>query len=66
MKPGDYQWEALDDEAARHLITSSLDHYIDLKKIEKIRKNEERAEAHLRKYLQEWVPGLHESTIKTE
>jgi len=53
-RPGEYQWEALDDEAARHLITSSLDQFIDLEQIEKIKKIEERAEIHLRTYLQEW------------
>lgn len=56
MKPGDYQWEALNDEAASPLITSALDHYIDLKKIENIRNIEERAEAYLRTFLQEWDP----------
>jgi hypothetical protein len=55
-RPGQYQWEALDDEAARGLITGALDRFFDLDKIETIRKIEERAEAHLRNFLKEWDP----------
>jgi hypothetical protein len=56
MKPGEYQWEALDDNAAHHLITGTLDQYIDLDKIEKIKKIEKYAESHLRTFLKEWDP----------
>ena len=40
-KPGEYQWEALDDDAARKIILSALDEYIDLDSIRKVEELEE-------------------------
>ena len=54
MKPGEYQWEALDDQAAKRLITDSLNQYFDLDKIDRIQDIEEKAESDLKLYLEEW------------
>ncbi len=40
-KPGEYQWEALSDEAAREIITQAVSQYIDVDVIDKV--NEETA-----------------------
>jgi len=55
-KPGEYQWEALPDEAAAKLITNALEKYLDLNKIRRIIEVERKAEAYLAEYLREWRP----------
>jgi len=54
MKTGEYQWEALDDQAAKRIITDSLNTYFNLDKIIRIQKIEEKAESVLKKYLDDW------------
>jgi hypothetical protein len=54
MKKGEYQWEALDDQAAKHIITDSLNHYFDLDKMLKIQEIEKTAESVLKTYLVDW------------
>ena len=56
MKPGEYQWEALDDQAAERIIIDSLNHYFDLDKIKRIQEIEEKAETILKNYLKDWDP----------
>lgn len=54
MKLGEYQWEALDDQAAKRIITDSLNTYFDLDKIKRILEIEEMAESVLKEYLEDW------------
>lgn len=56
LKVGEYQWEALEDEAASHLITNALDRFIDLSIVEDVKSREARAEEHLSSYLKGWDP----------
>jgi hypothetical protein len=42
-KPGAYQWEALDESAAQHLILDNLNKYWSLGAIERVREQEEQA-----------------------
>lgn len=39
-KPGEYQWESLDDPQAREIITSALDRYVDKERIADIGRRE--------------------------
>lgn len=57
-RPGQYQWEALDDSAAAEMITTALDQYIDLDQIQSILESEKRIEAVLLEYLREWDPPM--------
>jgi hypothetical protein len=48
--------EAIDDKAARDLITDALDLSIDLEKIKKVKKLKIHAETYLESFLKEWDP----------
>lgn len=54
-KPGQYQWEALDDATAGWLIHDSVAHYVDAQVIRDIERREREAEAGLREYLQDFA-----------
>jgi len=54
QKPGDYQWEALDDAAAAELITTELNKHIDLDKIQTVLDTEKQGESLLLEYLKKW------------
>ncbi|NLV47005.1 MAG: hypothetical protein GXY07_21195 [Candidatus Hydrogenedentes bacterium] len=49
--PGNYQWEALNDETAGSLIKDALKHYVDLQVINEIREEEAAVETALMKHL---------------
>lgn len=42
-KPGQYQWEALDDEAAKQIIITALDDYLDIDAIKEVEYEERKA-----------------------
>ena len=50
-KPGQYQWEALDDATAGRLIRDSVGRYIDSDVIDAIERQEQEAESRLRAHL---------------
>lgn len=49
--PGKYQWEALEDDAARELITSAVERYVDYAAMAEIEMLENDATASFRRYL---------------
>ena len=59
-KPGDYQWEALSDPAAREIITGSIDQYLRQDAFVEIELQESKAESWLQTQLKnlaaEWKP----------
>jgi len=59
-KPGDYQWEALSDQAAREIITGSIGQYLRQDAIMEIELQERKAESWLKTQLEnlatEWKP----------
>ena len=50
-KPGEYQWEALDNTSAREIIEENIAKYVDLDKIEEHRDKENLATQQFREYL---------------
>jgi hypothetical protein len=54
-KPGQYQWEALEDSAAKEIITSNIDQYLRHDAFVEIEQEETRATAWLNKKLSELV-----------
>ncbi len=54
-RPGQYQWEALDDQDAANLITSVLDEHVDLDAIHAIEEREKKATKKWRKLLKDSV-----------
>jgi len=60
-RPEQYQWEALEDYAAKELITEALGQYIDLEQIEQVKQREEKAENALQEYLSDWEPTFEET-----
>jgi len=57
-KPGEYQWEALTDEAAREIIESSVSKYVDLDLIDKVNKQTEKKNEQWRDKLRPVVQSL--------
>lgn len=55
-KPGQYQWEALPDEAARELIAGAVGRYIDADAMAKMEEREAKISASFRKYVAGWNP----------
>ena len=54
-KPGSYQWEALEDQAAQELITGAVGQHIDYGVKAQIEEREARATAVFRKYARQFV-----------
>ena len=52
--PGDFQWEALDDDSAKALITTSVEEYMDPEIVIANRNTEAALEENLLKHLQTW------------
>jgi hypothetical protein len=50
-KPGAYQWEALNDDDARELITSSVDRYVDYSAMDAVGEIESQATRNLRRHI---------------
>ncbi len=50
-KPGEFQWEALPDKAAREIITTNVDHFVCRDAFEVVERQERRATDWLRNYL---------------
>ena len=61
-KPGTYQWEALDDNAAKDLITGAISKYMDSGALEGLREQEREAED----AFEEYVEGFYESFIQRQ
>lgn len=52
--PGNYQWEALNDEGAEELIVGTLGKYLDLEKIRRVKATEYELMDSLQKHLTNW------------
>ena len=56
-KPDAYQWEALNDDAARELITGAVGRYVDYNGMAQIENQEADATRRFRALMAEWVDG---------
>ena len=57
-KPGDYQWEALDDGAAAEIIADSLAEHLDMELIKSVNEESRREEAHWRELIEDAMENL--------
>ena len=57
-KPGEYQWESLDDPQAKEIITSALDKYVDSNKNAEIERREEAITKKWKEAAEQFVSNL--------